>query len=71
MAADRSTIDDDGPLAADRRGIDDPPMNVSLLGVVPGPTHSAGAPQVLEELLLQGATRLDKEGSIDSLVRHA
>ena len=33
----------------DRHGTDDPPMNVSLLGVVPGPTHAAGAPQVLED----------------------
>jgi hypothetical protein len=52
----------------DRHGTDDPPMNVSLLGVVPGPTHAAGAPQVLQEFLLQGATRLDEEAAVDGLV---
>jgi len=53
---------------ADRHGADDPPVNVSLLRVMARPTHPARAPQVLEELLLQGATRLDEEAAVDGLV---
>src|SRR5664279_1146439 len=53
---------------ADRYGANDPPVNVSLLRVMPRPTHAARAPQVLEELLLQGAARLDEEAAVDGLV---
>ena len=46
-------------------------MVVSLLRVMPRPTHAARASQVLQTLLLQGAARLDEETSIDRLVWHA
>ena len=53
---------------ADRHGAQDLAMVVSLLRVMPRPTHGASAPQVLEEFLLQGAAGLDEETSIDRLV---
>jgi hypothetical protein len=53
---------------ADRHGTDDLPVDLGLLRVMPRPTHGAGAPQVLEEFLLQGTTRLDEEGAVDGLV---
>jgi hypothetical protein len=39
-----------------------------LLRVMSGTTHPAGTPQVLQQLFLQGATGLDKEGAINGLV---
>ena len=56
---------------ADRHGTDDPPVDVGLLRVMPRSAHGAGAPQVLEQLLLQCTTRLDEKAAVDRLVRHA
>jgi hypothetical protein len=53
---------------ADRHGIDDLAVDVGLLRVMPRSTHAARAPQVLEQLLLQRATRLDEETAVDGLV---
>ena len=53
---------------ADRHGTDDLPVHISLLRVMSRPTHATRAPQVLEELLLQRATRLDEEAAVDGLV---
>jgi hypothetical protein len=40
-------------------------VDVGLLRVMPRPAHPARASQVLEQLLLQGTTRLDEEAAVD------
>jgi hypothetical protein len=53
---------------ADRHGANDLPVGVGLLRVVPRPTHAARASQMLQQLLLQGTTRLNEQAAVDGLV---
>ena len=53
---------------ADRDGAHDPSVGVSLLRVMPRPTHAARAPQMLQQFFLQCATRLNEEAALDGLV---
>jgi hypothetical protein len=43
---------------------------IRLLCVTARTAHSPGAPQVLQQLLLQGTTGLYEESAIDGLVGH-
>lgn len=53
---------------ANRDRIADPAVIVRLLRVTASPTHPPRSSQVLQQLFFQGATGLDKKGSIDGLV---
>src|SRR5215469_12408260 len=55
---------------SDRHRIADPAMLGCLLRVVARAAHPASAPQVLEQLLLQGPAGLDKQRAVDRLVGH-
>jgi hypothetical protein len=39
-----------------------------LLGVMPGSTHAAATPEMLNQLFLQGTTGLDEQRLVDRLV---
>ncbi|CAB3810966.1 hypothetical protein LMG27177_07649 [Paraburkholderia fynbosensis] len=55
---------------ADRYCVPNPAVIVRLLCVMARTAHGPGAPQVLQQLLLQGTTGLYEESAIDGLVRH-
>lgn len=43
-------------------------MDIGLLGVVARTSHSPRVPEMLQQLLLQGATGLNEEAAVDGLV---
>ena len=59
-----------GRTLADRDGVGDSAVLVRLLSVMARTAHHSGAPQMLHQLLLQGAAGLDEEAAIDCLGGH-
>jgi hypothetical protein len=57
-----------GGALADRDGVDDLPVDVRLLRVMPGTAHAAGSSQVLQQLLLQRPTGLNEQAAVDRFV---
>lgn len=57
-----------GGALTDRYRVGDPAVNLGLLRVMTRATHRARAPQVLQQLFLQGASSLNEETAIDRLV---
>jgi hypothetical protein len=53
---------------ADRDCVADPAVTIGYLRVMARGTHHSRSPEVLQQLLLQGATGLGKEAPIDGLV---
>ena len=67
VARYRSIFDGGWPLT-DRHGIDDPAVDVCLLRVLARAAHAPGAPEMLEQFLLQGPAGLNEEAAVDGLV---
>jgi hypothetical protein len=57
-----------GRAFADRHGVADSAAIVRLLRVMAQTAHGPGAPQMLQQPLLQGTTGLDEESAVDGLV---
>ncbi len=67
MAGHRPVLGLGWPLA-DRHRTNNAAMIGGLLRVMPGPTHAAATSEMLNQLLLQGATGLDEQRLVDRLV---
>ncbi len=59
-----------GRALADRDGVGDPAVIGGLLRMVARAAHPARAPQMLQQLFLQGPAGLDEQRAIDRLVGH-
>lgn len=70
MAGGRAVLDGGGPFQ-DRDCIPDLTEHIPLQARVPGAADGACRPQMRKQLLLQNATGLDKQASVDRFVRHA
>ncbi len=70
MAGDRAVLDSGGPFP-DRDRVFDLTETVSLQARVPKPADGACRPQMRKQLLLQNATGLNEQASVDRFVRHA
>ena len=57
-----------GRTLADRHRVNDSAVIFCLLRVMAGTPHDSGAPQMLQQLFLQGATGLNEQAAIDGLV---
>src|SRR5205823_6982879 len=69
VARDRSVFRFRWPFA-DRDGIDDLPPCMSMLAEMARATHTPLRPQVVHQLFFQYATCLNKQTTVDRLVRH-
>ncbi len=67
VAGYRPVLNLSRPLA-DRHRTNNAAMIGRLLRVMPGSTHAAATPEMLNQLLLQGATGLDEQRLVDRLV---
>src|SRR5476651_11523 len=62
-----SILDRRGSLA-DRDGVNDLPVDCRFLRVMTRAAHTASSSQMLQQLLLQSATRLNEQTAVDGLV---
>jgi len=67
MTGHRPILDTSGALA-DRHGVNNLAVDRRLLRVGTRAAHAARSPQMLEQLSLQGAARLNEQTAVDRLV---